>query len=324
MPNLLWNIVAFADLCNEPLGALFNGSDSCSRRAVGEYVSQAAQRYRHEPAILFWELYNENNALVDGWMNGSAVACAPGESTPSHRTDADNFDTAQMIATHAWLAEKIRAADPGRLINAGSSMPRPSAQHWRETPRAEVRRHRIDSTPDNRCEFVRNLLDTNAPPALDFVSVHSGFGAGDDARPFRPPPANGNGDALSDCWLLELARSVAAKRGQPFYLGEFAVAPATAASQRNASYAEAVLDWVLGLNQRLGAGGGVLASMWVFEYVNQNSSFSVIPGRDAGFLCKLQEANRILSVADKPEDNRPEPQSEAEDGRSIAVPAAGT
>jgi hypothetical protein len=106
---------------------------------------------------LLWnrELSNENNALVDGWFANSSAGCDPSGSkgTPLHRSDADNFDTAQMIATHAWLAEKIRAADPGRLVNSGNSLPRPSAEHWRNTPREDVAHHRIDSRPDNESDF---------------------------------------------------------------------------------------------------------------------------------------------------------------------------
>lgn len=54
VPDLLWNPFAFADLCGEPLSALFNGSDTCTRRAVGEYVTQAARRYSGADEILFW------------------------------------------------------------------------------------------------------------------------------------------------------------------------------------------------------------------------------------------------------------------------------
>ena len=114
VPDLLWNPFAIADLCDEPLSALFNnGTDSCSRRQAGQLVAQAAERYRNDPAILFWELSNENNALVDGYFANSTTACDPAHGTPAFRTDADNFDSSQMIATHAWLTTMIKKADPG-------------------------------------------------------------------------------------------------------------------------------------------------------------------------------------------------------------------
>lgn len=289
VPDLLWNIFAFADLCHEPLGALFNGSDSCARRAAGDYVSQAAARYRAEPAILFWELSNENNALVDGWFANSSVSCVPMQGTPAHRSDADNFDSAEMIATHSWLSARIRAADPGRLVASGHSFPRRSAEHWRGTPRAEVATHHIDSTLDNRSDFERNLLDINA--AVDFVSGHASYGVASMQRPFAGSSAT---------WLLELARAAAASRGQPFYLGEFSASPWTMLASRNYSYASAVVDWVLDVNRRLGGGGGILASVWVFEYKSQNGTFSVIPGRDDELLRKVQLANHILRRGDLP------------------------
>lgn len=223
VPDLLWNVFAFADLCGEPLSALFNGSDSCARRTAAKFVSEAGGRYRGADEILFWELSNENNALVDGYFANASTGCNPAHGTPGRRTDLDNFDTGQMIATHAWLAAKLRAADPGRLINTGSSLPRPAAEHWRRTPRVDVARHRLDNRPDNESEFRRNLLDTNAAPAIDFVSGHVG---GDGACAGRPFEANCSAMSLS---LVELARETAHSAGQPFYLGERAQAARTPA-----------------------------------------------------------------------------------------------
>jgi hypothetical protein len=306
VPDLLWNIFAFADLCHEPLGAFFNGTDSCARRSAAQYITQAVARYKSHPAILFWELSNENSALVDGWFANSTHDCVAGRGTPDRRTDADNFDTAQMVATHSWLAAAIRRHDPSRLISSGHGMPRPSAQHWRQTPRAEVARHHIDNTRDNRSEFERVLLDTNSP--ADFVSVHESDGSHDAGRLFVP-------SASRPTWLSELARSVANRQGKPLYLGEFSVHPAGVAGAtsvaagataggsvvgalgqppaRNYIFAEAVLDWLVECHRAEG-GGGVLASVWVFEYLPQNKSWSVVPGRDATFLRKLQHTNHVL------------------------------
>jgi hypothetical protein len=288
VPDLLWNPFAIADLCNEPLSALFNGTNSCSRQRAREFVAQASSRYANNSAILFWELSNENNALVDGYLANSTVACDAAHGTPSHRSDADNFDSAQMIATHSWLATIIKRSDPGTLVNTGQSMPRPFAQRWRDNPRAEVAKHHMDSRLDNESAFVKNLLDTNAPP-LDFVSAHMG-GVSDNVH--RAFAANES----SPTWLLELARTAAAKHGQPFYLGEFTVTISKSAEEdgpheRSYGYAEAVVDWVLDVHRR---GDTVLASAWVFEYANQNATFSLISGRDEVLLQKMQAANAAL------------------------------
>ena len=55
------------------------------------------------------------------------------------------------------------------------------------------------------------------------------------------------------------------------------------------------LTQVLTSRRASGSGGGVLASVWVFEYAPQNGSFSLIPGRDDAFLRKLQAANQVLA-----------------------------
>ena len=281
--DLLWNPFAFADLCHEPLSALYNGSRSCTRDAAERYVAQITARYADSSAILFWELSNENNALVDGFLNGSVVGCSSERGTPPHRTDADNFDTAQMLDTFGWLAGVIRRADPRRLVNAGTSMPRPFAQSWRDTPRAAVARHRMDGTLDNRSAFISNLADTNA--RTDFVSAHMG-GLPDNAH--RAWLQNVTDPVV----LLETARAAAAARAQPFYLGEFTAT--VDEGGRSYGYAEATIDWVLGVNDRLGGGGGVLASIWVFEYAPQNRTLSLVPGRDDELLERLAEANAAL------------------------------
>ena len=217
-----------------------------------------------------------------------------------------------MIATHRWLAEKIRAADPGRLVNSGDSLPRPSAEHWRLTPRKEVANHRIDSRPDNESGFLRNLLETNA--GMDFVSAHIGGGKGTAARPFV---RDLNGTSNSAIQLLELSRSTAAMHSLPFYLGEFGVtvspasAPAALAApmHRSFEFADAVVDWVVETCERKqeltthggsnSSAGSVLASVWVFEYRPQAETMSVMPGRaaDDTFLAKLEAANRLLRTA---------------------------
>ena len=295
IPDLLWNPFAFADLCNEPLAALYDkdhnaprAAISCTRQAASSYATQVVQRYATSPAILFWELSNENNALVDGFMNGSTAACDPERGTPPRRTDEDNFDTAQMVDTFGWLADAIRRADPARrLVNAGTSMPRPFAQHWRDTPRAQVAKHHMDGTLDNRSAFVANLRDTNA--RTDFVSAHMGELSDNAQRAWLE-------NTTDPVALLETARAAAAGSSQPFYLGEFTATIAKVGG-RSYGYAEAVIDWALGVDSRLGGGGGLLSSVWVFEYAPQAAAWSLEPGRDDELLDKLSAANRVLSRA---------------------------
>jgi hypothetical protein len=293
VPDLLWNPFAFADHCNEPLAALYDSGyadgASCTRMTAQDYITQAVSRHANSSAVLFWELSNENNALVDGFMNGSTVACDPSRGTPAYRTDQDNFDTAQMVQTFGWFASLIRGADPGRLVNAGTSMPRPFAESWRDTPRAQVTRHHMDSTLDNRSAFVRNLLDTNSQ--TDFVSAHMGGLPDNEKRAWLQ-------NITDPTLLLETARAEAAARSQPFYLGEF-TATVASGGDRSYGYAETVIQWVLDVHGRLGGGGGVLSSIWVFEYAAQHATWSIEPARDVALLDQLVAANRKLGAAER-------------------------
>ena len=53
------------------------------------------------------------------WLANSTVACDVSRGTPARRSDRDNFDTAQMIDVHRWVAELIAEVDPGALVNSG-------------------------------------------------------------------------------------------------------------------------------------------------------------------------------------------------------------
>lgn len=129
IPDLIWNPFAIVDNCHEPLSFLFDrnaGSNStltCSRQLASDYITNLVTRYANSTAILFWELSNENNALVDGYLANSTVACDRSRGTPAHRTDSDNFDSKQMIETHEWMAGLVLQADPGSLVSSGQSMP---------------------------------------------------------------------------------------------------------------------------------------------------------------------------------------------------------
>ena len=307
VPDLLWNPFAFADFCHEPLAELYGNTSSCTRQTVVRYVTQIVQRYADSPAILFWELSNENNALVDGFMNGSKVACDPARGTPPHRTDRDNFDTAQMLQTFGWLSSIIRRTDASRLINAGTSMPRPFAQSWRNTPRSQVARHHMNSTLDSRADFLRNLLDTNSQ--TDFVSAHMG-GHPDNAK--RAWLRNVTDPVL----LLETARTAAAHNMQPLYLGEFTIT-IDEDGNRTYAYADFIMDWLLKVHERLSGGGGVIASMWVFEYQPQSATLSIEPSRDAELLSKLAAVNKKLGATTGLSQKFPPPPSPAPECSSV-------
>lgn len=118
MPDLLWNAFAFADLCGEPLSALFNGTESCTRSMAVKFVTEAATRFRGNPAVLLWELSNENNALVDGWFANATTAW----SVPAARSLLLGLmwscllhsvqGTVQIDAAHGMIV----AVTPGRTL----------------------------------------------------------------------------------------------------------------------------------------------------------------------------------------------------------------
>lgn len=107
----------------------------------------------------------------------------------------------------------------------------------------------------------------------------------------RPYAAN----QTTPTFLMEAARQAAARNNQPLYLGEFTVTFDTATRLRTYEFAKAVIDWQLELDRVVGKGGGVLASIWVFDYTPQDDTFSILPGRDDELLNKVLAANQVLT-----------------------------
>ena len=83
------------------------------------------------------------------------------------------------------------------------------------------------------------------------------------------------------------------------HLGEFAATIKQAVGgdiTRTFEFASAVVDWILGVHA---TDNGLLASVWVFEYAGQNSTFSLIPGRDDVILGKIRRANELITVRNR-------------------------
>lgn len=136
-----------------------------------------------------------------------------------------------------------------------------------------------------------------------FLHLHNSSNSGSSSNSGTGTGTGTSNSNDNDTALLELSRSAAASNRQPFYLGEYTVTITTNATRtgttgginidRSYGYAESVIDWVLSVHRK--GLGGLLASMWVFEYKNQNSTFSLTPGRDGTLLKKLKAANGELA-----------------------------
>ena len=298
VPSLFFNVFAVPDLTGAPLGSLAfgaRGGASPAWAAMTAYAAQFVARYAQLP-IGAWELFNELNLLFDLDASTMCTACAPARGTPAARTRADNVSTDDGVAVLAALAAVVRAADPSaRPVSSGHSLPRPCAEHLRASYYAPERDWGNDTVP----QFFGNLADVNA--AVDLASVHVYPGA-DNAR---------WGETTADAPTILLwaqaavanasaARVAGGRAPLALYLGEFGALPAPGASP---AAPRPFVDATLALLRATGAASGnppwpgvagstALATIWVWEFGGQNSTWALWPGATDGVIESIVAYNQ--------------------------------
>eukprot|EP01084_Bolivina_argentea_P123804 219393_1 len=98
---------------NETLNDLVTNNQSQSRQLMYKYLNQYVTRYKDLESILYWELGNELNLLVD----------------LPNRPPSETFTTPQMVQYIQEIVDFIRNIDAIRPISSGYSCPRPYAWH---------------------------------------------------------------------------------------------------------------------------------------------------------------------------------------------------
>ena len=272
IPSFLWNPFLFADIAHEPLSQFIAAPSSVGRSALFRYVESIVSRYRMDPTIVAWELWNELSNMADMNMSKRTSFCAPSFGTPAYRTQQDNFSTSEMISFQALFAATIRRIDThlNRPITSGNDVPRADAEHLRSSYHTTPRH----LGPDTQEEFIKNLIDVNTH--CDWVSMHLYSQGGENVRWNYTDPYNAE--------LVLLGKAAADRVQKPFYLGEFGdplPGPRT---------------FSLNVLSALRQSKASLATVWVWEFYQESSTlpanFSLLPGRDEAFIGAMQDFNR--------------------------------
>jgi len=282
IPSLFWNWFAFPDVAGEPLGDAMRNTSSRTRAMWAEYIRDFTTMFANEPTIVAWELGNELNLIADLDLSEQQPAIAPSMGTPTQRTRADNFSTADMMSFQSWLVDTIRQYDTmQRPISTGHAVPRPQAQHLRSSYFSPQR----DWTPDTEDEYEDNLRDVTQ--CCEIMSLHyypgagAGWGWGNITDPNSTLP-------------LRVAFTVAADLGKTFYVGEFGDA-----DPGPRPFSHSVLKTLNSLYTYEEGGAAVMATIWVWEFYQFSptvaASFSILPGRDDEMIAALEAANRNIS-----------------------------
>ena len=277
IPSLNWCLFLWPDLAGEPLHEMVANPHSASSAMLQKYVTTFVTRYANSPAVFAWELGNEYNLQVDldfsdGCCNASGVA--PPLGTPTHRSRADNFSTAELSAFQARYAGWIRAADSKRRpISTGHAVPRPGAWHLAQSYHAAQR----DWGPDTEAQFRQSVATQSS--GCELISYH--YYPGPDNTRFGRTLGPANSAALFP-HLVSAAKAA----GKQWYIGEFGTTSST-----DRQFTLNLLDQLGGVKD-----GPVMATMWVWEFTSSQPNISVVPGRqgDVAVIDKIKAVNAAL------------------------------
>ena len=220
---------------------------------------------------------NEYNLQVDldfsdGCCNASGIA--PPLGTPTHRSRADNFSTAELSSFQARYAGWIRAADSKRRpISTGHAVPRPGAWHLAQSYHAAQR----DWGPDTEAQFRESVATQSS--GCEIISYH--YYPGPDNTRFGRTLGPANSAALFP-HLVSAAKAA----GKQWYIGEFGTTSPT-----DRQFTLNLLDQLGGVKD-----GPVMATMWVWEFTSSQPNISVVPGRqgDVAVIDKIKAVNAAL------------------------------
>ncbi len=244
IPSLFWRLATVSEVVGESRGRL-GDPDGKATAYIRQFTREMVQRYKDSPAIWGWEFGNEANLGVD---------------LPNARA-GEHLSSEQLRAVYSIFGRTVREIDSTRIIEPGTSLPRPYA--WQM---AHGRRGR----PDNAKESFATLL-TLTPEPMNMTSVHVYE---------RAKTAFGGGRSIDNV-LATLTRSAAAA-GKPLFLGEF---PAQNRAQ-TAEFLQAIK------NNRV-----PLSAFWVFDQPSQKGTMSVdFDGPRAFVLDLVVQANKELQA----------------------------
>jgi len=238
--------------CN-PAQALFNetyrefitNATSLTRLALKAYHQDFVARFKHSPAILFWELGNEMNLFFDG--------CSYDKSPGAFISTAEGL-TWQRDAT-----AYIKAVDPERPVNSGMAVPRSRAKHLMNTPGgggACV----TPANPQGDCAAACTTVPVDSQ--ADFVDMLALYSAGQEVLTghfYGCAAPYGNlswCDDPASTLPLQVLVETATTLQKPLYVGEFG--PYDGNWSGTGSPGRALLAG-------MAAQGVALSTLWAFE-----------------------------------------------------------
>ena len=208
----------FSRAAGEDWTDLIARKDSDSRRLAEEYVREVVTRYRDRRGIAMWEHQNELLLAAD---IGGRERVWSGRAIPT-LTEVARF--------HKEMSDFIKSIDPNHLTTTGDSY-RTSLWHQNQFVEhgAEHDMWKIDSWEQLSSAVAK------AQAGVDVFHIHD-YDKGREGK-FTIDPDGSKREVSFAAW-----KEVAAKQGQPLYIGEWG-ALARERNEENADFWEQNPDW---------------------------------------------------------------------------------
>ncbi len=242
IPSLFWRLATVSEVVGESRDRL-DRPDGKANAYLRQFTREMVLRYKDSPAIWGWEFGNEANLGID---------------LPNARAGS-RLTSEQLRTVYSVFARTVREIDPNRIIEPGTSLPRPNAFQL-----AHGRRGRRD----NAKESFSTLLQLTPDP-MNMVSAHVYE---------RGKTALAEARSISD--LLAILTKSAAAAGKPLFVGEFPT--------KNRAQTEEFL-------RAITVHRVPLSAFWVFDQPSQEATMNVDFDNKRAFVLDLvAQANRDL------------------------------
>jgi Cellulase (glycosyl hydrolase family 5) len=256
IPSLFWRLATVNELLGENRDRLADPTGK-STAFIRQYTREMVLRYKDSPAIWGWEFGNEANLGVD---NPTQRRGAGEGSGLSESGGGGKLSTADLRTIYVAFGNVVRSIDPVRVIDSGTTIPRPAAWH---------NAHGQPRQRDSESQSYAMLLAQNPDP-INILSVHI-YQKSQKLSPFGPETVG---------HFISRYSKFATESGKPLFIGEFP----TRNREQTQEYLKAIEDNHV-----------PLSAFWVFDNKKQEATMNVTFSNERSFVIDMiAEANKII------------------------------
>jgi hypothetical protein len=257
IPSLFWRLATVSELLGENRDQLGNSNNKASQ-FIRQFTREMVSRYNNSPAIWGWEFGNEANLGLDLSNPGMRRSAGGLTDRDAAAVEKGRLTSQQLRSAYALFGETVRKIDPSRIIDSGTTLPRPAAWHL-----AHAQGWRRD-TVEQGFSTLLNLT----PDPLNVLSVH----VYERAKEHYPEAGGVEG-------VVAMVMRQAASIRRPLFIGEFPV--------KNQAQAHEFL-------RAIEVNRVPLSAFWVFDDPVERKMNVDFENERSFVLAEVAKANKVL------------------------------